>query len=125
MNRNSIRWRLPASYAIIALLTALSLGFVMLLVLRNYYAAQEREYLEGNATALQPVIEQLLQSNLPKGSFQDQINALAFLSQTQIRLLDTNGSTLADSGVPEAHQVVAVSAGAPVAGNLMFSAPVN
>src|SRR6266545_8002659 len=125
MNRNSIRWRLPTSYAVIALLAALSLGSMMLLVLRGYYADQEREYLYGNATALQPVIEQILQSNLPEASLQDQIEGLAFLSQTQIRLLDTNGDTLADSGVPGPNQVVAVSAGVPVVGNVMFSMPVN
>jgi signal transduction histidine kinase len=125
MNRNSIRWRLPASYAVIALLAALSLGFVMLLVLRDYYANQERRYLNGNATALQPIIAQILQSDLPDASLQDQINGLAFLSQTQIRLLDVNGNTLADSGVPDSNQVVAVSAGMPVSGNVMFSEPVN
>lgn len=125
MNRNSIRWRLPASYAVIALLAALTLGSMMMLVLRNYYADQERQYLYGNATALQPVIEQILQSDLPEASLQDQINGLAFLSQTQIRLLDMSGNTLADSGVPDARQVVAVSGGAPMAGNVMFSAPAN
>ncbi len=125
MNRNSIRWRLPASYAVIALLAALSLGSVMLLVLRGYYADQEREYLYGNATALQPIIEQILQSDLPEASLQDQIKGLAFLSQTQIRLFDTNGHTLADSGVPDAKQVVAVSGGVPVSGNVMFSVPAN
>jgi signal transduction histidine kinase len=125
MNRNSIRWRLPASYAVIALLAALLLGSLMLLVLRNYYADQEREYLYGNATALQSLIEQVLQSELPKSALQDQIDGLAFLSQTQIRLLDPNGNTLADSGVPNVNQVVAVSAGVPVAGNVMFSAPAN
>lgn len=125
MNQNSIRWRLPTSYAVIALLAALSLGSVMLLVLQSYYADQEREYLFGNATALQPLIEQILESDLPKGSLQDQINGLAFLSQTQIRLLDTNGNTLADSGVPNPKQVVAVQGGLPVAGNVMFSVPAN
>src|SRR5574339_637979 len=98
MNRNSIRWRLPASYAVIALLAALTLGSMMLLVLRNYYANQEREYLQGNALTLRPVIEQILQSDLPESSLQEQIKALAFLSQTQIHLLDTNGNTIADSG---------------------------
>ena len=66
MERNSIRWRLPASYAVIALLAALSLGSVMLLVLRGYYVGQERDYLFGNAIALRPVIEQILQSDLPE-----------------------------------------------------------
>src|SRR5918996_5090838 len=81
MNRNSIRWRLPASYAGIALLAALSLGSFMLLALRSYYADQEHQYLLGNAIALQPVLEQVLQSDLPEGSLQDQITVLAFLSR--------------------------------------------
>ncbi len=125
MNRKSIRWRLPFSYAVIALLAALLLGSLMLLVLRDYYADQEREYLYGNAMTLQPLIEQILQSNLPKDALQDQINGLAFLSQTQIRVLDTNGDPLADSGVQGINQVVAVSAGEPMAGNIMFSVPAN
>jgi signal transduction histidine kinase len=125
MNRNSIRWRLPASYAVIALLAALSLGSMMLFVLRGYYSGQEREYLYGNATALRPIIAQILQSDLPADSLQDQITGLAFLSQAQIRLLDTNGNTLVDSGIPGPNQFVAVSAGLPVVGSVMFSMPVN
>ena len=125
MNRNSIRWRLPTSYAVIALLAALTLGSLMLLVLRSYYADQEREYLEGNAMALRPVIEQILQSDLPEASLQDQIQTLAFLSQTQIRLTDMNGNIIVDSGVPNSKKVVAVQGGAPFAGNVMFSVPVN
>ena len=109
MNRNSIRWRLPASYAVIALLAALSLGSFMLLALRSYYADQEHQYLLGNAIALQPVFEEALQSDAPEALFRDQINGLAFLSQTQIRVLDTYGKTIADSGMPTPKQFVAVS----------------
>ena len=108
MNRNSIRWRLPASYGVVALLAALSLGSVMLLVLRSYYARQEQDYLLGNALALQPIIEKALQSELQEGLLQDQVDSLAFLSQTQIRVLDTKGNIIADSGVPHPNQVVAV-----------------
>ena len=111
MNRNSIRWRLPASYGVIALLAALSLGSVMLLVLRSYYARQEQDYLAGNALALQPVIARVMQSEPQEVLLQDQITALAFLSQTQIRLLDLTGNVIADSGVPDSNQVVAVSGG--------------
>jgi signal transduction histidine kinase len=109
MNRNSIRWRLPASYAVIALLAALSLGSLMLIVLRNHYADQEHRYLLGNAIALQPVLQEILQSDVSEALIQDQINGLAFLSQTQIRLLDTYGNTIADSGIPTKEQFVAVS----------------
>ena len=111
MNRNSIRWRLPASYGVIALLAALSLGSVMLLVLRSYYARQEREYLLGNALALQPILVQVMQSEPPKGLLQDQITGLAFLSQVQIRLLDSDKNVIADSGVPDSNKAVAVAGG--------------
>jgi len=43
----SIRWRLPLSYAAIALLAALSLGAVLLTTLRNYYLQRELDYLAG------------------------------------------------------------------------------
>ena len=109
MKRTSIRWRLPASYGVIALLTALSLGSVMLLVLRNFYARQEQDYLLRNALALQPMLERILQSELQEGLLQAQIDGLAFLSQTQIRVLDARGQIIADSGVPAPNQVVAVS----------------
>jgi len=109
MNRNSIRWRLPASYAVIALVAALSLGSFMLLALRSYYADQEHQYLLGNALALQPVLAEILQSDTSEALIRDQINGLAFLSQTQIRVLDTNGNPIADSGTPNKEQFVAVS----------------
>jgi hypothetical protein len=125
MNRNSIRWRLPISYAVVALVAALALGSLMLLVLRGYYADQERQYLEGNAITLQPLIAEIMQLDLPNSLLQDQVDGLSFLSQTQIRLLDGNGNVIADSGMPNAKQVVAVSAGEPMAGNVMFSVPAN
>lgn len=125
MNRNSIRWRLPISYAVVALVAALALGSLMLLVLRGYYTDQEHQYLEGNALTLQPLIAEILQLNLPTNLLQDQVNGLSFLSQTQIRLLDGNGKVLADSGVPHVRQVVAVSAGDQMPGNVMFTMPVN
>jgi len=69
---------------------------MMLLVLRGYYADQEREYLYGHATALRSVIEQIFQSDLPQAALQDQVRGLSFLSQTQIRLLDRDRNIIAD-----------------------------
>jgi len=123
MNRNSIRWRLPISYGVIALLAALSLGSMMLLVLRSYYARQEQDYLLGNALALQPIIEEALQSGLQKEFLQDQVASLAFLSQTQIRVLDTMENVIADSGVPHPNQVVAVLG--ETKREIPFSGPAN
>lgn len=122
MNIHSIRWRLPFSYAAVALLAALSLGSVMLLVLNSYYTGLERDYLTGNAQALQPIVEQILRSGSPPQVLQDQVAGLAFLSQTQIRVLDQSGQPIADSGLPGVNQVVAVSS-SPA--GMMFSMPVD
>ena len=46
MSRYSIRWRLPLSYAAIALLATLALGSALLLILRGYYVRVERDYLQ-------------------------------------------------------------------------------
>ncbi len=48
----SIKWRLPLSYAAIALLTMLALDAVLLTTLRNYYRQQEYDYLLSNATSI-------------------------------------------------------------------------
>ncbi len=114
MRRDSIRWRLPASYAVVALLAALSLGSVMLLVLSNYYGAQEQDYLLSNAQGLKPVIEQLLLSRPAAAVLADQVKSLAFFSQTQIRLLDIDGKTISDSGLPDFSQTLSFSSGSGV-----------
>ena len=111
MYLKSIRWRLPLSYAGIALLAALALGSVMLLVLNSYYSRQERDYLLGNAQALQPLVESALRADVPPESLQEMARNLSFLSQTRIRVLDAHGNPLADSGVPDPNQMVSISNG--------------
>lgn len=111
MNKKSIRWLLPLSYAGIALLAALSLGSLMLLVLNGYYARQEREYLLGNAQALKFLVEDALKGILPAQSLQDGAAGLAFFSQTRVRVLDGEGDVILDTGSPDASQMVLVSGG--------------
>jgi signal transduction histidine kinase len=123
MNLNSIRWRLPFSYAAIALLAALALGSVMLLVLNDYYAGQECAYLTNNAIGLGPIVETLLTEKVPGQTLQDRVTGLAFLSQTQIRVLDADGKVIVDSGIPDSSKMIGVS-GAPV-GDFIFSVPAN
>ena len=122
MNIHSIRWRLPLSYAAIALLATLSLGSVMLLVLKNYYTSLERAYLNDQARALQPIVEQILLSDASPHVLQDQVAGLAFLSQTQIRVLDKTDRVLADSSLSSARQAVAVSS-SPT--GMVFNLPTN
>jgi signal transduction histidine kinase len=106
----SIRWRLPLSYAAIALLAALSLGAVLLTTLRNYYLRRELDYLMNNAQAISAAVTDLLERDTPPAALQSQLKSFSFLSQTRVRLLDEDQRLLADSGSVEIQrEVIAVS----------------
>ncbi len=109
MNLKSIRWRLPLSYAGISLLAALALGLVLIAILRGYYGAQEREYLQGNAKWISGIAAQLIQAETPTSVLKDQATNWSFVLQARVQILDERGQTIADSGVPEARQVLMVS----------------
>lgn len=123
MKLNSIRWRLPFSYAAIAFLATLALGSVMLLVLSSYYAQQERNYLTGNALSLRPIVEKLLSSNPTGQSVTDQVKGLSFFSQTRIRVLGPSETVIADSGIPDLSQQISVSGKTSPNGQMLFSIP--
>ncbi|HYO26127.1 MAG TPA: HAMP domain-containing sensor histidine kinase [Lacipirellulaceae bacterium] len=103
----SIRWRLPLSYAGIALLATVSLGVVLLAMLQTYYAQRERLYLLGNAAGIASVMGDLVTEELPPAALQAQLANLAFLSQTRVRLVERAGWVVADSGPVEAQRQVA------------------
>jgi signal transduction histidine kinase len=98
---SSLRWRLPLSYAAIALLTTLALGAILLATLRGFYRQQELEYLWGNARAISEEMTSILQSEPGAGFLPAQVKGLAFLSQTRVKIVDpAKESLLADSGDP-------------------------
>jgi signal transduction histidine kinase len=106
----SIRWRLPLSYAAIALLATLALGAVLLTTLRNYYLQRELDYLVDNARAIGAVLVDPVEEGMPSGALQSQLRSFSFLSQTRVRLLDEDQRLLADSGNPRVRrEVVAFS----------------
>lgn len=99
----SIRWQLPISYAAIALLAALTLGVILLSVLRGYYAGLERQRAQSNAQALRGFVAYILaNSPEPVENLNNHFQSIAFLWDTRITLLNNNGSTIIDTGVPNA-----------------------
>jgi signal transduction histidine kinase len=106
----SIRWRLPLSYAAIALLTTFSLGTVLLTTLRNYYLQRELDYLTDNAQAIGAVMADPVEEGMSLGVLQSQLESYSFLSQTRVRLLDEEQQLLADSGSPHVRrEIIALS----------------
>ncbi len=107
MGRNSLRWRLPLSYAVIALVTALAVAGVLLVALNNYYLQQERRYLVGNAHTIGIAMRLADSYDLPAEAVQAQVETFSFFTQTRVRLLDPQGNMVADSGSPtEQHALI-------------------
>lgn len=97
----SIRWRLPLSYAAIALLAALALGVVLLTTLRSYYIQRELDYLNRNAQAISLAVLYLLESDPSPEALEARLRSFSFLSQTRVRLMDETGAVVADSLSPQ------------------------
>lgn len=88
----SIRWRLPMTYASIAIFTSVVLGGILLITLEDYYAARERDYLATNSQTIQRRVEEALINETE--DIETQLNNLAFISRTTIALSDAAGQTL-------------------------------
>ncbi|MEM7342621.1 MAG: HAMP domain-containing sensor histidine kinase [Chloroflexota bacterium] len=107
---NSIRWRLPLSYAVLALLTSLVLGVLLLVMLQRYYRQQELDYLTHNAQSMSRYIVPWLETNHSIEPLQTELGNFAFLSQTRIRVFNTEDQLLIDTGKSTSQQhIVALS----------------
>ena len=95
---SSVRWRLPLSYAAIVLLTALTLGGLLLTLLSGFYSRQEKAYLSSNAQAMGVTMALILEQAPPQVLLESQLSSFAILSQARTRLLDADRQLLADSG---------------------------
>ncbi len=108
---HSIRWRLPLSFAGIALLAALVLGVVLLTTLRGYYAVRELDHLTENARAIGDVITLLYTDDASLERIRVQMQGLSFLVQSRVRLLDMGGNALIDSGEPQQDRLITLGYG--------------
>ncbi|WP_420631340.1 ATP-binding protein [Candidatus Leptofilum sp.] len=96
----SLRFRLPLTYAGIALIATLVLGAVLLLTLQQVYRQQEIDYLTGNAFAISERVLPLVREG-DLGQLQANVEGMAFLSQTRVQVFNAdNTSQMADSGNP-------------------------
>ncbi len=131
MNLKSIRWKLPLTYAGIALITALVLGGTLVAILRDYYQQQELNYLRKNATAIGSAVGPLLVKDAigsyPINDLKSHLSLLAFLSQARVRLLDPQGNEIVNISLIGAQDpktfLSAVSLPAPsgTAGDIFYS----
>lgn len=98
---SSLRFRLPLSYAGIALLVALALSVVLPIPVRDYYGQLESQYLNGNVQTIAKVLEatrEVSGENWLEVVRQSQLQQLSFLSQARVQVMDIDGRVIADSG---------------------------
>lgn len=93
----SIRWRLPLTYAAIVLLTVAIISTTLLVALNHYYTNRELSYLEGNARSVAHRVEDMLADELPQEVLDLAMVPLSFFTRARVRLLDAEGSAIADS----------------------------
>ena len=98
--QESIRWRLAASYAGVALLAAALLGLILIMILTRFYAGLERRYLQQNAYSVSSTLALLEHQSGTQEDATRLLRNMAFLTDTQIRYLDENGQVLIDTGRP-------------------------
>lgn len=120
----SIRWRLPLSYAAIALVAAASLGVVLLAVLTEYYSGEERAYLESNANVFSDLLGRMLTEHpdVSQDELRVLVDRLSTVSGTQVQLVNADGNVLADSGIPKAWVITLER---PLSGREPLTTPFN
>ena len=123
VNSRSIRWRLPLSYAGIALLTVAALSGFLLVTLNAYYTRSERTYLERSAAVVARQAEDMYRNELSVDEMQSITDLLSLLAQTRVRLIDGDGQVLTDSGPFNDQLLVNVNFDRPDAGGDPGGAP--
>jgi signal transduction histidine kinase len=98
----SLRFRLVASYAALALIGVSLMGVLAVVLVRDHVVRQEREFLLANAAAVARQAEAFFSPTLRRVALQDLAGASAFLGNARVRVLDTARTVLADSGDPAA-----------------------
>ncbi len=99
MRRRSLRWRLAASFAGIAILTALVIGVILVPILATHYGRAEGAYLE--AAAERAVRDLSVASWKDPKELDSRARDLAVITQARVTLTDPSGAVAADSGPPD------------------------
>src|SRR4051812_7205270 len=94
----SIRVRLALSFAAIAVFAVLTLGVVLLAILTNNYADEERYYLRSNVGVISLAVGHMMSSEMSQDEVQPLLENLAFLTQTRIQAYGPDQQLRYDSG---------------------------
>ena len=97
----SIRWRLVASYVLLALVLVGVMGALTLEIVDRYAYEQQLADLRANAKALALQANELVPPRRHAFELARLAQTAAFLGDVRVRFLDPSGAPLADSGHPD------------------------
>lgn len=100
MKLDSIRWRLVLSYVLLTVMAVGLVGALALTIMGRYIRSQTQTQLQSNARAVANQVAPLMTPVVRTGAMQNLTVSMSFLSQARVRIFDSEGQVLADSGVP-------------------------
>lgn len=103
---HSIRWKLTASYILLAVLTAGAIGIAAMKIVGEYARRQELTDLQETAKAIASQAFPLMQPAIHVDELARLARTSAFLGDVRVRILDHGGEVIADSGEPQAGQAM-------------------
>ena len=96
----TIRWRLAASYALLILLSVTLMGTLALSIVQSYVGREESAYLRANAQQIAELAQRFLGPPVRRIALEELASTSAFLGDARVRILDSDGAVVADSGDP-------------------------
>jgi signal transduction histidine kinase len=97
---HSIRWRLIASYVLLAVMTITVVGFLAIEIVQTTSNQREVDEMQSSAQAIALQANSLVSQSARPFPLTQLVRTTAFLGNFRVRILDAQRNPLADSGVP-------------------------
>ncbi len=97
----SIRWRLVASYVLLAFIIIGSMGLLAQWAVSRYIQQQEIASLTANAESIARQAYPILTSRMGSDELDQLVRAAAIFGNVRVRILNSNHQLIADSGPPD------------------------
>lgn len=97
---HSIRWRLIASYLVLAVLTVSAVGILAIEIVRYYASQSEVNELQASAEAVARQARSMITPTIHPYELSQLVRTTAFIGNVRVRILDGHNKPLVDSGQP-------------------------
>jgi signal transduction histidine kinase len=98
---HSIRWRLIASYVVLAVLTVGAVGFLAIEIVRYYAYQSEVSELQASADSIARQARPMFTPAIHPFELTQLVRTTAFLGNIRVRILDRQNNPVVDSGQPD------------------------